>query len=68
MISFSVTEDRYGVVQKDLAEVISTLFALEKVIRVIMCENAEEVLKANLFKNRLRKISNFTRKFLNYEN
>ena len=46
MISFSVTEDRYGVVQKDLAEVISTLFALEK---VIMCENAEEVLKANLF-------------------
>ena len=32
LISFSISEDRYGVVQKDLSEVISILFALEKVI------------------------------------
>ena len=31
LISFSISEDRYGVVQKDLSEVISILFALEKV-------------------------------------
>jgi len=32
LISFSISEDRYGVVQKDLSEVISILFALEKTI------------------------------------
>ena len=58
LISFSISEDRYGVVQKDLSEVISILFALEKVIfktkmfsNIIMslCLSKIKVIFSNLF-------------------
>lgn len=39
MVSASLTEDRYGVVQKDLAEIMSALFNLQKV-SFLFCHHA----------------------------
>ena len=50
LISFSISEDRYGVVQKDLSEVISILFALEKVIFKTMFGLSKYMLKLIFFK------------------
>ena len=50
LISFSISEDRYGVVQKDLSEVISILFALEKVIFKEDVHFIKIIAETNFFK------------------
>ncbi len=39
MVSSSITEDRYGVVQKDLAQIIVTLLNLQQVSKKLMKRN-----------------------------
>lgn len=46
MVSASLTEDRYGVVQKDLAEIMSALFNLQKV-SFLFCHHANGCVDNN---------------------